>query len=202
MNRIETFVSRAVVLDRDDIDTDQIIPARFLTTTGRSRLGEALFADWRYDESGDLRSDFPLNQSLRGAAILIAGRNFGCGSSREHAVWALQGYGLRAVISPAFADIFRTNALGNGLLPITLEGDAYGVVLDLCRTDPEAQLEVDLAAQTLATPAGDRFEFPIDPFSRHCLLHGTDALGFLLAAEDDIARYELARTTPLTEAPA
>lgn len=200
MNPIETFVSRAVVLDRDDIDTDQIIPARFLTTTGRSSLGEALFADWRYDEAGAPRSDFPLNHSQRGAAILIAGRNFGCGSSREHAVWALQGYGLRAVISTQFADIFRTNALGNGLLPITLEQDAYGVVLQLCRDDPEAQLVMDLSAQTLTTPAGDRFEFPIDPFARHCLLQGTDALGYLLAAKDEITRYELARATHLTEA--
>ena len=196
---IETFVSHAVVLDRDDVDTDQIIPARFLTTTGRSSLGEAVFADWRYDEAGALRSDFPLNQSLRDAAILIAGRNFGCGSSREHAVWALQGYGLRAIISTKFADIFRSNALGNGLLPITLGDDAFRVVLGLCQRDPETQLEVSLATQTLTTPAGDRFDFPIDPFAKHCLLHGTDALGYLLAAEDDIARYE--ETAPLfTEA--
>jgi 3-isopropylmalate/(R)-2-methylmalate dehydratase small subunit len=190
MTPIETFVSHAVVLDRDDIDTDQIIPARFLTTTGRSHLGEALFADWRYDETGALRSDFPLNQSLRDAAILIAGRNFGCGSSREHAVWALQGYGLRAIISTKFADIFRTNALGNGLLPISLDDDAFRVVLGLCQRDPETQFEVSLSAQTLTTPAGDRFDFPIDPFAKHCLLHGTDALGYLLAAEGDIARYE------------
>jgi 3-isopropylmalate/(R)-2-methylmalate dehydratase small subunit len=199
MTRIETFTSHAVVLDRDDIDTDQIIPARFLTTTGRSRLGEALFADWRYDEAGALRADFPLNQALHGAAILVAGRNFGCGSSREHAVWALQGYGLRAVISTRFADIFRTNALGNGLLPIQLAEDAYRAVLQLCQSDPGARLEVDLSAQTLTTPAGARFDFPIDPFAKHCLVHGTDALGYLLAAEDDIARYELAHTTPLME---
>lgn len=200
MNPIETFMSHAVVLDRDDIDTDQIIPARFLTTTGRTSLGDALFADWRYDETGALRSDFPLNQSLRGAAILIAGRNFGCGSSREHAVWALQGYGLRAVVSTQFADIFRSNALGNGLLPIQLDDAAYGVVLDVCRQDPETLLEIDLTAQTITTPAGASFAFPIDPFARHCLLHGTDALGYLLAADDDITRHELASASSLTEA--
>jgi 3-isopropylmalate/(R)-2-methylmalate dehydratase small subunit len=159
-----------------------------------------LFADWRVDETGALRSDFPLNQSLRGSAILIAGRNFGCGSSREHAVWALQGYGFRAVISPQFADIFSSNALGNGLLPITLGHEEYRSVLHLCQADPEAQLEIDLAAQTLTTPDGERFAFPVDPFAKHCLLRGTDALGYLLSAEDDIARYELERTTPATEA--
>jgi 3-isopropylmalate/(R)-2-methylmalate dehydratase small subunit len=186
MQPITQFSGRVAVLARDNIDTDQIIPARFLTVTGKERLGDALFADWRTDHA------FALNQpGAQGAALLLAGHNFGCGSSREHAVWALQGYGFRAIISTAFADIFRNNALGNGLLPIELSPDAYAHVLQLCAQQSAAQLTVDLPAQTLTTPDGTSFPFPVDPFAKHCLLNGVDALGYLLAAEPDIARYEV-----------
>ncbi|MGH7475960.1 MAG: 3-isopropylmalate dehydratase small subunit [Longimicrobiales bacterium] len=185
MEPIETLVARVVVLTLDDIDTDQIIPARFLTVTGKSRLEDALFADWRSEPS------FPLNQpAAQGAQILLAGRNFGCGSSREHAVWALQSYGFRAVISTAFADIFRSNALGNGLLPIELSGSAYAQVLRLCTSDPSIRLRIDLQYQSVTTPSGLRFDFPIDPFAKHCLLNGIDALGYLRSAEAEIASYE------------
>jgi 3-isopropylmalate/(R)-2-methylmalate dehydratase small subunit len=181
------FTATAVVLPIDNIDTDQIIPARFLTVTGKDKLAEGLFADWRTVES------FPLNQPhAQGAGILIAGHNFGCGSSREHAVWALQAGGIRAVISTDFADIFRNNALGNGLLPVELTENAYAHVLRLCSGDREVHLEVSLATQSLSTPAGVRFPFPIDPFAKHCLMHGTDALGYLLSAQDDISSYEAA----------
>jgi 3-isopropylmalate/(R)-2-methylmalate dehydratase small subunit len=191
MEPISTFASTVAVLARDDIDTDQIIPARFLTTTDRSRLDEGLFADWRYDADGAARPDFALNKpAARGAQILLAGRNFGCGSSREHAVWALQACGFRAVISTEFADIFRNNALGNGLLPIELTRRAHAHVLRLCATRPGTSLGVDLQAQRLTTPSGIAFTFPIDAFAKHCLLNGTDAFGYLLSVSDDIDSYE------------
>lgn len=187
MGPIRSFSGRAVVLPIDNVDTDQIIPARFLTVTGRESLANGLFADWRSDEF------FPLNQKYaREANILIAGANFGCGSSREHAVWALQSFGYRAVISTDFADIFRNNALGNGLLPIELDKDAYRRIVQLCASNLAAELSIDLAAQTVTTPDGWLARFPIDPFAKLCLLQGTDALGYLLSAEGDIARYEAA----------
>ena len=164
---------RVVILPIDNIDTDQIIPARFLTVTGKDQLADGLFADWP-------------QRPAKGAEILIAGHNFGCGSSREHAVWALQSYGFRAVISTGFADIFRNNALGNGLLPIELDDVAYARVLHA------AELAVDLATQTVTTPDGYVAHFPLDPFAKHCLLNGTDALGYLMSAEAEIARYEAA----------
>ncbi|MGQ0812842.1 MAG: 3-isopropylmalate dehydratase small subunit [Gemmatimonadota bacterium] len=173
---------RAVVFAIDNIDTDQIIPARFLTVTGKDQLGDALFADWQ-------------QRPEKGAEILIAGRNFGCGSSREHAVWALQSFGFRAVISTDFADIFRNNALGNGLLPIELAPDEYRRVTQLCVADPATELTIDLAAQTVTTPDGQAAHFPIDPFAKHCLQQGTDALGYLLSAEADIAKYEAAHAS-------
>jgi 3-isopropylmalate/(R)-2-methylmalate dehydratase small subunit len=173
------FTSRVVALPLDNVDTDQIIPARFLTVTGKDRLADALFADWRTDPS------FPLNQQT--GEILLAGHNFGCGSSREHAVWALQSYGFRAVISTAFADIFRNNALGNGLLPIQLSPDDHEHVL---RYGDE--VTVDLASQTIGTTDGWSATFPVNAFAKHCLLTGTDALGYLIAADDDITRYEVA----------
>ncbi|MGQ0562934.1 MAG: 3-isopropylmalate dehydratase small subunit [Gemmatimonadota bacterium] len=162
---------RVVVLPIDNIDTDQIIPARFLTVTGKDQLADGLFADWP-------------QRPERGAEVLIAGHNFGCGSSREHAVWALQSYGFKAVISTEFADIFRNNALGNGLLAIQLESDAYE------RVRAATDLEVDLAAQTVTTADGYVARFPIDPFAKHCLLQATDALGYLLSADAEIADYE------------
>ncbi len=186
-----TFSARAVVLPVDNVDTDQIIPARFLTTTDKTGLGGHLFADWRYDGTGAPRPDFVLNRpDARGAEILVAGANFGCGSSREHAPWALLGYGFRAVVSTRFADIFRNNALKNGLLPIAVSAPVHDRLVALLASRPDAQVAVDLAAQTVTLPDGTREPFPVDAFAKHCLLHGVDQLGFLMQEESAIARYE------------
>ena len=183
--------ARAALLLLDDVDTDQIIPARFLTTTTRTGLGAALFADWRFDAAGNARAEFALNRpESAGARILVAGRNFGCGSSREHAPWALLDYGFRVVIATSFADIFRGNALKNGLLPVALsETDHRALVMQLQR-NPNRPLVVDLARQTVKLPDGSSGAFAIDPFAKRCLLEGVDQLGFLLAADAEIAAYE------------
>ena len=180
------FTSRVVALLRDDVDTDQIIPARFLKGTTRQGLGRHLFAGWRYDEQGRPRADFPLNKAeSRGAQVLVAGANFGCGSSREHAPWALLDYGFRAVISSSIADIFRANAMKNGLLPVVVDAGAHEVLLNC----PAMQVAIDLESCTLAFDDA-RVSFEIDPFSRRCLLDGVDELGFLLRHEDAIGAYE------------
>jgi 3-isopropylmalate/(R)-2-methylmalate dehydratase small subunit len=190
MEPIRTFTSRLVALPVDNVDTDQIIPARFLKVTDKAGLGDALFADWRYGPGGAPNPDFVLNRpEARGARVLVAGDNFGCGSSREHAPWALLGYGFRAVVSTFFADIFRNNALKNGLLPIAVDPAAHRRLLALAG-EPGAKVTVDLAAQTVTLPDGEAVAFPIDPFAKHCLLNGLDQLGFLLAEEEAIARYE------------
>jgi 3-isopropylmalate/(R)-2-methylmalate dehydratase small subunit len=190
MEPIRTFTSRLVALPVENIDTDQIIPARFLKVTDKAGLGEALFADWRYDPDGAPIPEFVLNRpEARGAQVLVGGDNFGCGSSREHAPWALVGYGFRAVVSTFFADIFRNNALKNGLLPIAVDPAAHRRLMALA-ADPSAEITVDLASQTVTLPDGEAVPFPIDPFAKHCLLNGVDQLGFLLAEEDAIARYE------------
>ena len=181
-----TFTSPYVVLPRDNVDTDQIIPARFLTTTSREGLGPHAFQDWRYGPDGAPVADFAVNraQSL-GARVLVAGDNFGCGSSREHAVWALLGAGFRAVVSTSFADIFRGNALGNGLLPIQVDAAT------LARLQAsEGEVTVDLSASTLGTPDGTAVPFPVPPFARHCLLHGIDEMQFLLGAADEVSDFE------------
>jgi len=171
----------------EDIDTDQIIPARFLTTTTKAGLGRHLFTDWRYLPDGGRRDDFVLNSpQAAGAEILVAGRNFGCGSSREHAPWALLDFGFQAVISTEIADIFRNNALKNGLLPIIVDPATHAWLVE----HPGAEVTVDLESTTLELPSGRRVEFPIDRFSRFCLLNGLDQLGFLLEQEDAIARFE------------
>jgi 3-isopropylmalate/(R)-2-methylmalate dehydratase small subunit len=191
MEPFTRLTSTAVVLPHENVDTDQIIPARFLKVTTRDGLGDALFADWRYDEAGQPRPDFVLNSAeARLARILVAGDNFGCGSSREHAPWALLGFGFRAVISTRFADIFRSNAIGNGLLPVTLDSPSHGQLIGLLEGDPGAQLTIDLASGTLMLPDGGTAAFPVDPFDRHCLLEGVDRLGYLLSRADEIARYE------------
>jgi 3-isopropylmalate/(R)-2-methylmalate dehydratase small subunit len=191
MKPIETFESPVVVLPVDDVDTDQIIPARFLKGTDREGLGDALFADWRYDATGAPIEDFILNHpASREARVLLAGHNFGCGSSREHAPWALVAYGFRAVVSTDFADIFRNNSLKNGLLPITVSEEAHRRMREIFDSGGGGRVRVDLAAQTLTLPDGETVGFPIDPFAKHCLLHGVDQLGFLLAASDAIAAYE------------
>jgi len=191
MEPIQSFTSRVVLLPVENIDTDQIIPARFLKVTDKAGLGEALFADWRYEADGSPRADFVLNRpESTGAQVLFAGDNFGCGSSREHAPWALVGYGFRAVISTFFADIFRNNALKNGLLPITVDPETHQALQSRLQRDPAAQVTIDLASQTLTLPDGEQVSFPIDPFAKHCLLNGVDQLGFLLAEEDAIRKYE------------
>ena len=191
MAQFTTLTSRAVPLPVNDVDTDQIIPARFLKVTDKAGLGANLFADWRYHPDGSPQPDFILNQPAhRGAQILLAGDNFGCGSSREHAPWALAGFGFRAVISTSFADIFRSNALKNGLLPIVVEAAAQRDLFDLLEEAPQAELTVDLAAQTVTLPGGQTLSFPIDGFSKTCLLKGVDELGYLLNFENKIAEYE------------
>ena len=184
------FESRTVVLAVDNIDTDQIIPARFLKTISKDGLGDQLFYDWRYDADGKPKPGFVLNQAeAKGAQALVAGDNFGCGSSREHAPWALQQFGFRAIVSTSFADIFKQNSLKNGLIPITVPADVHAFLLGA----PGAVVKVDLAAQTLTLPDGRSVEFPIDAFSKHCLLEGVDELGYILQQEPAISAYEARR---------
>jgi 3-isopropylmalate/(R)-2-methylmalate dehydratase small subunit len=183
--------SNTVVIPAANIDTDQIIPARFLTTTSKEGLGSQLFADWRYRADGSDNPDFVLNRpSSAGCQILVAGRNFGCGSSREHAPWALLDYGIRAVISTEIADIFKSNSLKNGLLPVTVDQATADWLLE----NPGAAVEVDLTAAQLKLPSGVAVPFPIEAFARHCLLNGIDELGYLRSKLGDIDRYEAART--------
>jgi 3-isopropylmalate/(R)-2-methylmalate dehydratase small subunit len=187
MEAFTRLTSRTVVLPAANIDTDQIIPARFLTTTTRSGLGERLFADWRYDEQGARHPDFVLNQpAAAGCRILVAGRNFGCGSSREHAAWALIDHGFRAVISTEIADIFRNNALKNGLLPLIVTEPTAAWLL----AHPGAEVTIDVEQGTLTLPGGEAVGFPLEPFARHCLLEGVDGLGFLLARTAEIDAFE------------
>ncbi len=190
MEPIRTLRSRTVVLAVNDIDTDQIIPARFLTTTTREGLGRHLFADWRFGPEGAPRADFVLNQpQSSGCSILVAGHNFGCGSSREHAPWALTDFGLRAVVSTQIADIFRNNALKNGLLPVIVEPDTHRWLLE----HSGAEVTIDLEARSLTLPTGETARFPLEPFARYCLMNGVDELGFLLGREAEIAAYEARR---------
>ena len=187
MAAIAELVSRTVVLPECNIDTDQIIPARFLTTTTREGLGQHAFTDWRYLADGTPNPAFPLNRpENHGAAILVAGANFGCGSSREHAPWALLDAGIRAVISSEIADIFRGNALKNGLLPIVLGVEAVATLLSL----PGIELRIDIARGEVTLPDGDTHHFALDPFARTCLLEGVDQLGYLLNQNAAIQRYE------------
>ena len=187
MQPFTTLTSRTLVLPANNIDTDQIIPARFLTTTTRAGLGAQLFADWRYDENGTPRAEFVLNRPESvGCQILVAGANFGCGSSREHAPWALRDYGLRAIISTEIADIFRSNALKNGLLPVVVDAEAHAWLL----AHPGVTLRIDVANASLTLPDGVEVLFPLEPFARHCLVEGVDELGFLLARRDAIQAFE------------
>ena len=185
------FDSGVVALPVDNIDTDQIIPARFLKTISKDGLGDQLFYDWRYQADGSPRPDFVLNQEwARGRQILVAGDNFGCGSSREHAPWALTQYGFRAVISTSFADIFRNNALKNALLPVVVDAATHQRLLNL---DRDAKVRIDLAAQTLLLPDGLAVTFPVDEFSKFLLLEGVDELGFILQQEEAIRAFEQRR---------
>lgn len=187
MEPVRTIRSQTVVMPTTDIDTDQIIPARFLTTTTREGLGAALFNDLRFDESGNLNAEFPLNSDdAANCQILVAGNNFGCGSSREHAPWALLDFGIRAVISTEIADIFRNNSLKNGLVPVVVDPDTLSWLLD----NPGAEVEIDVPASTLTLPGGETIKFPLDAFAQHCLVEGLDQLGYLESQIDAISSFE------------
>ena len=190
MAQFTTLTSRAIPLPVNDIDTDQIIPAQFLKVTDKNGLADALFFNWRYNDDKSPKEDFIINKpESKGAQILLAGDNFGCGSSREHAPWALTSYGFRAVISTSFADIFRNNSLKNGLIPIIVNDETHKMLFDLLEEAPRAELTVDLATQTVSFPGGS-FTFPIDPFNKTCLLNGVDELGYIMGFEQQIAAYE------------
>jgi len=189
------FRSRTVPLPNANVDTDQIIPARFLKTTSKEGLGQQLFHDWRYNEDGSPKPDFILNQPrAQGAAVLVAGDNFGCGSSREHAPWALKQFGFRAIVSTSFADIFKQNSLKNGLLPIVVPPAIHAELLAL---PLEAEVEIDLASPTLTLPDGRAVEFPVDSFAKTCLLEGVDEIGFVLKQSAAIDAYEAQHPAPL-----
>jgi 3-isopropylmalate/(R)-2-methylmalate dehydratase small subunit len=191
--RFETFTSRVIPLPAENVDTDQIIPARFLKTTEKSGLATALFNDWRYDADGSPRADFVLNKpEMQGRQILLAGDNFGCGSSREHAPWALTSWGIQAVISSGCADIFRSNALKNGLLPIIVDARTHARLFEMVEADPELELTIDLEAQAVHLPTDEDIPFEVDPFARRMLLEGTDEIGWLLARAPAIDAWEAA----------
>lgn len=185
------FEGRALLLAERNIDTDQIIPARFLTTTAKAGLGRHLFADWRFAPDGTPRADFVLNRpDAAGARVLVAGDNFGCGSSREHAAWALTDFGFQAVIAPRFADIFRQNALKNGLLPVALDADDHATLVEALEHKPDSLVTVDLVDQAVELEGGLRFPFAIDAFARACLMNGVDEIGYILEREAAVAEFE------------
>ncbi|MEO8062230.1 MAG: 3-isopropylmalate dehydratase small subunit [Pseudomonadota bacterium] len=187
MAAVKTLRSRTVALPASNIDTDQIIPARFLTSTSKAGFGKHLFADWRYDGAGNPKPDFALNApAAAGAHILVAGRNIGCGSSREHAAWALLDFGIQAVISTEFADIFRTNSLKNGLLPLVVDETTHAWLL----ANPGVEVSIDVESTTLTLPNGTTVKFPLEGFARYCLLNGVDELGYLLSQGAAISTYE------------
>jgi 3-isopropylmalate/(R)-2-methylmalate dehydratase small subunit len=187
MSAVKQISARTVVLSAANIDTDQIIPARFLTATSRAGFGKHLFADWRYETDGQPKPDFALNRpEANGAQILVSGRNIGCGSSREHAAWALQDFGIHAVISTEFADIFRTNCLKNGLVPVLVDETTHAWLLG----HPGAELTIDVEHTSLSLPDGITVKFPLEGFARYCLLNGVDELGYLLSQDAAISAYE------------
>ncbi len=188
----ETFTSRVIPHPAENVDTDQIVPARYLKVTDKAGLAEALFRDWRFEEDGSLKTPpFVLDRpEMAGRRILLAGDNFGTGSSREHAPWALTAWGIRAIVSTSFADIFRNNALKNGLLPIVVDPETHARLFELARARPDAELTVDLDAQVVHLPDDEDVAFQVDPFARTMLLAGTDELGWLVAHEPDIADWE------------
>ena len=192
MEAFTTLASKFIAIQVNDIDTDQIMPARFLKVTDKAGLGDNVFFDWRYNEDGSPKADFMLNQpGAKDAKILVAGDNFGCGSSREHAPWGLVGFGFRAIISTSFADIFSNNSLKNGLLPVIVDAKTQQKLFDLAESDPDVKLNINLETQTLTLPDGSAVEFPIDTFSKTCLLQGIDQLGYLRKHEAAVKDYEI-----------
>jgi 3-isopropylmalate/(R)-2-methylmalate dehydratase small subunit len=191
MKPFTTLRSKIIPLPYRNVDTDQIIPARYLKVTDKEGLAEGLFYDWRYQNDGSPNPEFVLNQpAYQGAQILLAGDTFGCGSSREHAPWALTGWGIRAVISTSFGDIFRNNALKNGLLPIIVDEETHQLLFDLTVEAPQAEISIDLESVRVKLPGGQSVDFPIEPFARKCLLEGIDQLGYIQSFEDQISSYE------------
>lgn len=194
MKPFTTLRSKIIPLPYRNVDTDQIIPARYLKVTDKNGLAEGLFYDWRYQNDGTPNPEFVLNQpEYQGAKILLAGDTFGCGSSREHAPWALTGWGIQAVISTSFGDIFRNNALKNGLLPVIVDEETHQSLFDLTVEAPHAEIMIDLESLSVGMPGGQSVEFPIDPFARKCLLEGVDQLGYIQTFEDQISTYETER---------
>ena len=191
MESFQTLTSRVTVVPADNIDTDQIIPAKYLKATTKIGLGAGLFSNWRYRADGTPDPDFAINKpENQGNRILLAGDNFGCGSSREHAPWALMDFGFRIVISTSFADIFRNNSLKNGFLPVIVTPKDHKALVNLLAANPEAELTIDLDEQVVVLPDGRALGFPIDDFSKTCLLKGVDQLGYLLDLDSEITRYE------------
>jgi len=194
MKPFTALTSKIIPLPHRNVDTDQIIPARYLKVTDKAGLAEGLFYDWRYQDDGTPDPQFVMNQpEYQGAKILLAGDNFGCGSSREHAPWALTGWGIRAIISTSFADIFRNNALKNGLLPVIVDEETHQSLFDLTVEAPQVEITIDLENLSVGLPGGVRVEFPIDAFARNCLLEGVDQLGYIQSFEDQITAYETKR---------
>ena len=190
-NKFTTLTSTAVPLPIENIDTDQIIPARFLKATTREGFGENLFRDWRYDKEGNLKADFVMNSPIYGGEILVAGKNFGCGSSREHAAWAIDGAGFRAVVSSFFADIFRNNALNNGLLPVTVSEQMLAAIFAAVESDPKTEIRIDLPEQTIEIVGTEWKEsFEIAPYKKQCLVNGYDDVDFLVSIRTEIEAFE------------
>lgn len=189
--KFNTLTSTAVPLEAENVDTDQIIPARFLKATTREGFGENLFRDWRYDNQSNPRADFVLNNPVYTGKILVAGKNFGCGSSREHAAWAIYDYGFRAVISSFFADIFKNNALNNALLPVQVRDSFLQKIFEAVKKDPHTKLVIDLEAQNVSLPSGERESFEINPYKKACLINGYDDIDYLLSLRDEIKQFDL-----------
>ena len=193
-NKFTTLTSTAVPLPIENIDTDQIIPARFLKATTREGFGENLFRDWRYDKEGNPKADFVMNSPIYGGEILVAGKNFGCGSSREHAAWAIDGAGFRAMVSSFFADIFRNNALNNGLLPVTVSEQMLEAIFAAVKENPETEIKIDLPAQTIEIVGTEHKEsFEIAPYKKQCLVNGYDDVDYLVSIREDIQKFEQKR---------
>lgn len=195
MEKFTKFTSRAIPLDIENVDTDQIIPARFLKATDRQGFGDNVFRDWRYNKQGEINTEFVLNNPKYSGSILVAGNNFGCGSSREHAAWALAGYGFKVVVSSFFADIFKGNALNNGLLPVQVSEDFLKVLMNEIKTKPETHVTIDLENQIIAIEESSLKEnFDIDAYKKTCLINGYDDIDYLLSKKDTIEAFEKQRT--------